>query len=103
MHMTTRTTKLAGFASAIVLGALAVLPTALYAADECLFGPKGAAPSGSHWYYRVDRATKKNCWYVRAEGKPVPSARSSATLPLPQAEAPLQPSVANARAEASSV
>src|SRR6185295_15099823 len=84
-------------------GLLAVLPTALHAADECLSGPKGAAPRGSHWYYRVDRATKKNCWYVRAEGKSVPSASSSATLPLPQAQAPLQPSVANARAEADSV
>ena len=101
--MTIRTTKLAGLASAIVLGSLAVLPTALHAADECLSGPKGAAPAGSHWYYRVDRATKKNCWYVRAEGKPTPSARSSTTLPLPQAEAPLQPSVANARAEADPV
>ena len=105
--MTTRTRKLAGLVSAIVLGSLAgtlaVQPTALHAADECLSGPKGAAPKGSHWYYRVDRATKKNCWYVRAEGKPTPSASSSATLPLPQAQAPLQPSVANARAEADSV
>lgn len=105
--MTTRTTKLAGLASAIVLGSLAsllaVLPTALHAADECLSGPKGAAPRGSHWYYRVDRATKKNCWYVRAESKPAPSVNSSATLPLPQAEAPLQPAIANARAEAGSV
>lgn len=105
--MTTRTRQFAGLASAIVLGSLAGLlalqPTALHAAGECLSGPKGAAPKGSHWYYRVDRATKKNCWYVRAGGKAVPSANSSAALPLPQAEAPLQPSVANARAEADSV
>ena len=37
------------------------------AADNCLPGPKGAAPAGSHWYYRLDRATKRQCWYVRAE------------------------------------
>jgi hypothetical protein len=97
--MTTGTRQFAGLASAIVLGLLAMQPTPLLAADECLAGPNGAAPKGSHWYYRVDRAAKKNCWYVRAEGKQAPSANSSAPLPLPQAEAPLQPSVANARAE----
>jgi hypothetical protein len=99
--MTTRTMKLAGLASAIVLAAtLAIQPTPSRAADECLSGPKGPAPKGSHWYYRVDRATKKNCWYVRAESKQGPSTNSSATLTLPPAETPLQPSVANARAEA---
>jgi hypothetical protein len=96
--------KLAGLASAIVLGSLAaapvVQPTTSHAADECLSGPKGAAPKGSHWYYRVDRATRKNCWYVRAERKQGPATNSSATLTLPPAETPLQPSVANARAEA---
>jgi hypothetical protein len=97
--MTTRTRQFAGLASAIVLGLLAMQPAPLRAADECLPGPKGAAPKGSHWYYRVDRAAKKNCWYVRTEGKQTPSANSSAPLSLPQAEAPLQPSVANARAE----
>src|SRR3954452_17777387 len=102
MHMTTRTRQFAGLASAIVLGLLAVQPTPLLAADECLAAPKGAAPKGSHWYYRVDRAAKKNCWYVRAEGKQSPSANSSAPVHLPQAEAPLQPSVANARAEVDS-
>src|ERR1700760_1195379 len=98
MHMTTRTTKLAGLASAIVLGALAgqlgIPPTPLYAADECLSGPKGAAPKGSHWYYRVDRAAKKNCWYVRAEsarrGAAKPSVAQNAPAPAP--EVPLQPS-----------
>src|SRR4051794_33989866 len=99
MHMTTRTRQFAGLASAIVLGLLAMQPTPLLAADECLPRPQGAAPNGSHWYYRVDRATKKNCWYVRAEGKQSPSANSSAPLPVRPAEAPLQPSVANARAE----
>jgi hypothetical protein len=105
--MTTRTKQLAGLASAIVFGALAatlaVQPTPLYAADECLSGPKGAAPKGSHWHYRVDRATRKNCWYVRAEGKQRPSTSSAAAPALPQVETPLQPSVANARAEAGPV
>ena len=36
------------------------------AADECLASPKGTAPEGKHWYYRVDRKTKRHCWYVGA-------------------------------------
>jgi hypothetical protein len=73
-----------------------------HATDTCLSGPKGAAPKGSHWYYRIDHTTKRNCWYVRAEGeKPAASQNSPLSQAAPpQTEAPLQPSVANARAEA---
>jgi hypothetical protein len=34
------------------------------AADECLSKPKGSAPAGQHWYYRLDRPTKRQCWYL---------------------------------------
>jgi hypothetical protein len=105
MHMTNRTTR---FAAAILIGSLASITLivaingAAHAAGDCLSGPKGTAPKGSHWYYRVDHATKRNCWYVRAGGeKPVASQNASLTQALPQPEAPLQPSIANARAEAS--
>jgi len=37
------------------------------ASDNCLSAPKGATPSGSHWYYRIDRTTKRQCWYLREE------------------------------------
>ena len=37
------------------------------AADSCLSAPKGATPAGSHWYYRIDRVTKRQCWYLREE------------------------------------
>jgi hypothetical protein len=104
MHMTNR---IGNSGAAILVGALAsvTLVVALngvaHAADNCLPGPKGAAPKGSHWYYRVDHATKRNCWYVRAEGeKPAASQNSPLSQASPQTEAPLQPSVANARAEA---
>ena len=43
------------------------------AADECLSGPKGTAPQGSHWYYRVERSTGRHCWYLGAEGQKVRS------------------------------
>jgi hypothetical protein len=100
MHMTNRT---GNAATVILIGALAscTLVGAAQAADTCLSGPKGAAPKGSHWYYRIDRATKRNCWYVRAEAeKPAASRNSSASQGSPPAETPLRPSVANARAEA---
>src|SRR5215510_457279 len=43
------------------------------AADECLSGPKGTAPAGSHWYYRVERSTGRHCWYLGALGQKVRS------------------------------
>src|SRR5258708_29356183 len=104
MHMTNR---MGNAATAILLGALASVTLVVAtkgvarAAGTCLSGPKGAAPKGSHWYYRIDHATKRNCWYVRAEGeKPVAAQTSPVSQTSPQAETPLQPSVANARAEA---
>jgi hypothetical protein len=96
-----------GNAVASLVGALATVTLAValngaaHAADNCLSGPKGAAPKGSHWYYRIDHATKRNCWYVRAEGeRPVASRSSPVAEAAPRPETPLRPAVANARAEA---
>jgi hypothetical protein len=104
MHMTNR---IGNSAAAILLGALASVPLVVAmdevarATEACLTGPKGVAPKGSHWYYRIDHATKHNCWYVRAEGeKPAASQNSSVSQTSPKTEPPLQPSVANAHAEA---
>jgi hypothetical protein len=102
------TNRMGNSVAAILIGALAGVTLVVAtngvagATEACLSGPKGAAPKGSHWYYRVDHATKRNCWYVRAEGeKPVASQNSPLSQTSPQAEeAPLRPSVANARAEA---
>ncbi len=38
------------------------------------------APQGSHWYYRLDRATQRKCWYVRVVGQPVQQAALPATV-----------------------
>ena len=65
--MQNRTAK---FVSAIFASLLAGTPLttvshgAVPAADDCLSKPKGLAPEGSHWYYRIDRATKRHCWYL---------------------------------------
>ncbi|UFW53373.1 MULTISPECIES: hypothetical protein [Bradyrhizobium] len=79
--------------------------SAANAAADCLASPKGIAPQGQHWYYRVERSTKRQCWYLRAEGgkdnakdsaKPV---QTAADTPAADAAAPPQRAVQDARAE----
>jgi hypothetical protein len=47
------------------------------AEDECISKPGATAPQGSHWYYRVNRADGRHCWYLGPEGGHVHSAMSS--------------------------
>jgi hypothetical protein len=105
--MPSRTAK---FVSALIASFLAGVPLATVSygaadpADDCLSGPKGQTPQGSHWYYRIDRATKRHCWYLADQREPLsqtaaPNPAASAK-PVPQdAEAATQTSVANAHAE----
>jgi hypothetical protein len=46
-------------------------PGSAAAADECLAGPRGESPAGHHWFYRVDRSTKRHCWYLGERGRAV--------------------------------
>jgi hypothetical protein len=94
--------------------------TSAKTADTCLSGPKGSVPAGGHWYYRVDHATKRNCWYIgedknksaRTAVKDPPSATaasapaaSPAASPvaadpvLPRQTTNVRKSIADARAE----
>lgn len=73
--------------------------------DKCLSAPNGAGPAGSHWFYRIDRATKRQCWYLKEAGDKAGS-RPQETGPAPSTAAAAQPpltitqkSIANARAE----
>jgi hypothetical protein len=43
---------------------------ALHAA-ECIAKPDKPPPQGEHWYYRTDRATNRQCWYLGPEGASV--------------------------------
>jgi hypothetical protein len=52
------------------------------AADECIEKPNAPAPQGSHWYYRIDRATKRQCWYVGAEGAKIRAPAREAAAPV---------------------
>ncbi len=36
------------------------------AGDACATAPGAAAPAGQHWYYRIDRATHRKCWFMHA-------------------------------------
>lgn len=48
--------------------------------DECRSKPGAPAPTGLHWYYRVDRANNRHCWYLHAQGMKVHShAEASST------------------------
>jgi hypothetical protein len=105
--MPNRTAK---FMSAIFASVFAGMPLttpshgATPAADDCLSGPKDQTPQGSHWYYRIDRATKRHCWYLHEERETLsqiaPPNSSPAVKPVPpKTETTAQRSIANAHAE----
>jgi hypothetical protein len=97
------------FASFLAAAALATMScSTARAAEECLAGPKAHTPQGGHWYYYIDHPTKRHCWYLGEErGKlsrtASPNSSQAATPEsqpdLQTAEAAMQPSVADARAE----
>lgn len=37
------------------------------AADECIVKPNAEPPQGQHWYYRTDRGSNRQCWYLGPE------------------------------------
>ena len=102
--------RAAKFVSAILASVLAgaslagVANDAARAADDCLAAPKAETPDGSHWYYRIERATQRHCWYLRAEGEKLsqtapPNSSATAKPADSIAPPPMQRSVADARAE----
>ena len=36
------------------------------AAEACRTNPGSFTPPGSHWYYRLNHADKRHCWYLGA-------------------------------------
>jgi hypothetical protein len=71
----------------VLVGAAAILSAprshAETAAADCLAKPNAAPPSGSHWYYRVDRASNRHCWYLGPEGAKARQAKSESPKPRP--------------------
>jgi hypothetical protein len=72
------------------LGALGFSANISGAAVECITEPKYDPPEGRHWYYHIDRATDRKCWYLMALAPETPPAtaalsqRASARSPLSQ-------------------
>lgn len=103
----------AKFVSAILAGILAGANFTAFAGDAagtpdtCLSGPKATVPAGGHWYYRIDQATKRHCWYVGEEKDKTAQAAprgssSAAAAPVsapPQQNANARKSISDARAE----
>ena len=51
--------------------------------DECISKPNAPAPQGSHWYYRTDRTSKRQCWYLGEEGAKARASERLAGTPVP--------------------
>lgn len=61
------TASIAVVAALVLSGIGAGLPIdSAAAADSCAAAPSAGAPQGQHWYYHVDRATHRKCWYLHA-------------------------------------
>jgi hypothetical protein len=95
--------RAAKIVSAILVNILAGIPLTTMArgetanAEGCLSSPKGETPAGSHWFYRIDHVSKRNCWYLRREGGGVSQALPQSSPPAPAPAA--RPSIADAHAE----
>ncbi len=101
--------RIGKFASAICVGLLSsvahtpMFNSAAQAADDCLSGPKDQTPAGGHWYYRIDHATKRHCWYLRGENEKLsrdtPQSAASLSKPVLPRQETVTRSIADARAE----
>jgi hypothetical protein len=78
----------------IMLAALVAASTpgsAEPAADECIGRPNAAPPAGSHWYYRIDRTSKRRCWFLGPEGAKVRREAAPRRAPAAVAARPASP------------
>ena len=102
--------RAAKFASATLASFLAsaALPAISYsaapAADDCLSSPKDQTPQGGHWFYRIERGTKRHCWYLKDASDKVSQAAPASSAPVanpapPSRETTAQRSLADAHAE----
>jgi hypothetical protein len=82
---------LASFAGLLLAGVVARAEPAASASPsadaDCLAKPNAPSASGNHWYYRLDRATGRRCWYQR----PTSGAANEAAQSRPATHAPVAP------------
>jgi hypothetical protein len=66
------------------------------AAQQCRVRPGPSTPRGTHWYYRLDHAVGRRCWYLGPEGEAVRAATPrAAAAEAPSANVPAAPAPAN--------
>ena len=65
--------------SFLMLGAGVGAPGNNLHAEECLSAPDSPSPQGTHWHYRLDWATQRKCWYLRAPARSLRRAAAAAT------------------------
>jgi hypothetical protein len=84
-------------ASLFLLLVVTVLPAGPVRAEEsCIGAPNSPPPQGRHWYYNVDRANGRKCWYLGPQGQKI---RQVAPQAAPRARPPAK-SLASMTAEA---
>jgi hypothetical protein len=64
------------------------------APNDCLSAPNGAASKGQHWYYHLDRAANRKCWYLRDIGTAAATPSAAAASQQADNPAPAQPAAA---------
>lgn len=85
-------------AAPIMVGASLLLGASLFgqparAADDCLSAPNRAPAPGGHWYYHLDRASDRKCWYLvePPAQTPIAQAPQPQLAPEPPTPQPAQP------------
>lgn len=74
---------LAATALAVLAGACLGAGLARAQDATCLASPNGAAPAGTHWYYKTDQTTHQKCWYTRGQEHAAQAAPAETTLSRP--------------------
>ena len=60
-------------------------------ADDCLAGPNRPPAPGGHWYYRLDRAADRKCWYLVEPPARAPTTEAPAPPPVSRGGPPQPP------------
>ena len=87
--------RVPAFVQATFVGLLAIAGTMLgtnqraaLAADDCLAGPTRAPAPGGHWYFHLDRASNRKCWYLVEPDVRGPTAEGLESQPPGEAPPP---------------
>jgi len=77
-----------GVLAATIMLATSLLSQPTRAADDCLSAPNRAPAPGGHWYYHIDRASDRKCWYLVEQPPQTPIAQAPQPQLAPEPPAP---------------